>query len=61
MGQGLESRADVEESPSLVPEWQLSSCLQCVWLGVVMLKNHSMSSTWAFLLDCFSRRQSCWH
>jgi hypothetical protein len=30
MGQGLESRADVEESPSRVPEWPLSSCLQCV-------------------------------
>jgi hypothetical protein len=27
MGQGPESRADVEESPSRVPEWQLSSCL----------------------------------
>jgi hypothetical protein len=25
----------------------------CVWSGVVMLKNHSVSSTWAFLLDCF--------
>jgi hypothetical protein len=24
MGQGLEGRADVEESPSRVPEWQLS-------------------------------------
>jgi hypothetical protein len=30
MGQGPESRADVEESPSRVPEWPLSSCLQCV-------------------------------
>jgi hypothetical protein len=30
MGQGLESRADVEESPSRVPEWLLTSCLQCV-------------------------------
>jgi hypothetical protein len=29
-GQGPESRADVEESPSRVPEWPLSSCLQCV-------------------------------
>jgi hypothetical protein len=24
-----------------------------VWSGVVMLKNHSMSSTRTFLLDCF--------
>jgi hypothetical protein len=24
-----------------------------VWSGVVMLKNHSMSSIWAFLLDYF--------
>jgi hypothetical protein len=30
MGQGPESRAGVEESPSRVPEWPLSSCLQCV-------------------------------
>jgi hypothetical protein len=30
MGQGPESRADVEESPSRVPEWPLLSCLQCV-------------------------------
>jgi hypothetical protein len=30
MGQGPESRADVEESPSFVPKWPLSSCLQCV-------------------------------
>jgi hypothetical protein len=30
MGQGLESRVDVEESPSRVPEWPLSSCLRCV-------------------------------
>jgi hypothetical protein len=30
MGEGPESRADVEESPSRVPEWPLSSCLQCV-------------------------------
>jgi hypothetical protein len=30
MGQGPESRADVEESPGRVPEWPLSSCLQCV-------------------------------
>jgi hypothetical protein len=30
MGQGPESRADVEESPSRVPEWPLSSCFQCV-------------------------------
>jgi hypothetical protein len=29
MGQSLESRADVEESPSQVPEWPLSACLQC--------------------------------
>jgi hypothetical protein len=43
----------VEGSPSRVPEWPLSSSLQCVWSGVVMLKNHSMSSTRAFLLDCF--------
>jgi hypothetical protein len=34
------------------PEWSLSSCLQCV-VGTVTLKNHSMSSTWAILLDCF--------
>jgi hypothetical protein len=27
--QGPESRADVEESPSRVPEWPLLSCLQC--------------------------------
>jgi hypothetical protein len=32
MGQGPESRAKVEESPNLVPEWPLSSCLQfMVW------------------------------
>jgi hypothetical protein len=30
MGQGPESRADIEESPSRVPEWPLSSCSQCV-------------------------------
>jgi hypothetical protein len=30
MGQGPESRADVEESPSAFPEWPLSSCLQRV-------------------------------
>jgi hypothetical protein len=30
MGQGLENRADVEESPSPIPEWPLWSCLQCV-------------------------------
>jgi hypothetical protein len=30
MGQGPESRVDVEESPSRVPEWPLSSFLQCV-------------------------------
>jgi hypothetical protein len=30
MGQGPESGVDVEESPSRVPEWPLSSCLQCV-------------------------------
>jgi hypothetical protein len=30
MGQSLESRADVEESPSRVPKWLLLSCLQCV-------------------------------
>jgi hypothetical protein len=30
MAQGLESTADVEESSSRVPEWPLSSCLQCM-------------------------------
>jgi hypothetical protein len=30
MGQGPESRSDVEGSPSRVPEWLLSSCLQCM-------------------------------
>jgi hypothetical protein len=30
MGLGPESRVDVEDSPSRVPEWPLSSCLQCV-------------------------------
>jgi hypothetical protein len=30
MGQGPESRADVEESPSLVSEFALSLCLPCV-------------------------------
>jgi hypothetical protein len=30
MGQDPESRADVEESPSQIPEWPLSSCSQCV-------------------------------
>jgi hypothetical protein len=30
MGQRLESRVDVEESPSRVPECPLSLCLQCV-------------------------------
>jgi hypothetical protein len=29
-GQGLESRADVEESPSRVLEWPLLSCLWCL-------------------------------
>jgi hypothetical protein len=29
MGQGPESRADVKKSPSRIPEWPLSSCLQC--------------------------------
>jgi hypothetical protein len=52
MGHGPESRADVEESPSRVPEWPLSSCLQCM-VGRFMLKDHSMSSTQAFLLNCF--------
>jgi hypothetical protein len=51
--QDPESRVDVDESPSRVPEWPLSSCLQRVWSGVVTLKNHSMTSTRAFLLDCF--------
>jgi hypothetical protein len=36
MGQGPEGRVDVEESPTRVPEWPLSSCLQCVWSGIVM-------------------------
>jgi hypothetical protein len=31
MGQDSESRADVEEFPSRVPEWPLSLCLQCVF------------------------------
>jgi hypothetical protein len=31
MGQGPQIRANVEESPSRVPEWPLSSCLQCVF------------------------------
>jgi hypothetical protein len=48
MGQGPESRTDVEESPSRVPEWLLSSCLQCV-----CVVGRSMLSTRAFLLDCF--------
>jgi hypothetical protein len=30
MGQGPESRTDVEEYPGRVPEWPLSSCLQRV-------------------------------
>jgi hypothetical protein len=30
MGQGPETRTDVEESPSRVSEWPLSSCLQRV-------------------------------
>jgi hypothetical protein len=30
MGKGPESRADVEQPPSRVPEWPISSCLQCV-------------------------------
>jgi hypothetical protein len=30
MGQDPESRVDVKEFPSRVPEWPLSSCLQCV-------------------------------
>jgi hypothetical protein len=54
MGQGPESRADVEESP--VPVEFLNGRFRhvwSVWSGVVMLKNHSMSSTRAFLLDCF--------
>jgi hypothetical protein len=29
MGEGPESRMDVEESLRRVPEWPLSSCLQC--------------------------------
>jgi hypothetical protein len=53
MGQGPESRADVEESPSRVPAWPLSSSLQCVWSDVVMPHNHSMLPTRAFMLDCF--------
>jgi hypothetical protein len=31
MGKVPENRADVEESPSGVPELPLSSCLQCVF------------------------------
>jgi hypothetical protein len=30
MGYGPKSRADMKESPSRVPEWPLSSCLQGV-------------------------------
>jgi hypothetical protein len=30
MEQGPKSRVNVEESPSRVPEWPLSSCLRCV-------------------------------
>jgi hypothetical protein len=30
MAQGPESKADVDESPSRVPETPLSSCFQCV-------------------------------
>jgi hypothetical protein len=45
MGKGPESRVDVDESPSRVPEWPLCS----VWSGVFMLKSHSMSPTRAFV------------
>jgi hypothetical protein len=54
MGQGPESRADVEESP--IPVEFLDGRyrhIYSVWSGVVMLNNHSMSSTLAFLLDFF--------
>jgi hypothetical protein len=53
MEQGPESRPDVEESP--IPVEFLNGRFRhvcSVWSGVV-LKNHSMSSTRAFLLDCF--------
>jgi hypothetical protein len=54
MGQGPESRADVEESPVTVkfPNGRFRHVCN-VWSGVAMLKNHSMSPTRAFLLDCF--------
>jgi hypothetical protein len=45
MGQGPESRADVEESP--IPVEFLNGRFRHVcsmWSGVVVMKNHSMSS-----------------
>jgi hypothetical protein len=54
VGQGPESRADVEESPIPVVFLNGRYCHVCsVWSGVVMLNNQSMSSTRAFLLYCF--------
>jgi hypothetical protein len=52
MGQGPESKADVGESPSRFLNGRFRYVCS-VWSGVVMLKNHSMSSTLAFFLDCF--------
>jgi hypothetical protein len=46
MRQGPESRADVEESP--IPVEFLNDIFRrfcSVWSGVIMLKNHSLSST----------------
>jgi hypothetical protein len=59
MGQGPESRADVEESPSRVPEWLHSSCLQCV-VG----HRHTEESLHVVQMGCFywissSRWRSC--
>jgi hypothetical protein len=53
MRQGPESRADVEESPSRVPEWPLSSCLQCVWSGCCHAEESLHVVDLCVLLDCF--------
>jgi hypothetical protein len=52
MGQSQESRANWKNPPVEFLNGRFRHvCI--VWSGVVMLKNHSMSSTRAYLLDCF--------
>jgi hypothetical protein len=52
MGLGPESKAMWKNLPVELPNGHFRHVCS-VWSGVVMLKNHSMSSTRAFLLDCF--------